>query len=194
MNGDLDIMIAEDHRDLLGKWMKILLYMKLVSFGNILLGLLPFGDGIVRLIAFAVNGACVYVLFRMSPVCKRYRTVAILNGVLMVSGLLPHSVLALVFSICSLVADYQEYAGHGDVTAGLDEKLAGKWRFLFWLEIIVTMGLSVLMAIGLVIVALVSGGTPAQTDTVGIVSTVTEILMRVIYLVYLNKTVKLFTE
>ena len=194
MNGELDIMIVEDHKVLLGKWLKILLYMKLVDLGNLLFGLLPFGDDLVRLISLAINGACVYVLVQLSPACKRYRTVAILNGVLLAGSLLSLGMLTLIFSVCGIVADYQEYAGHGDVVDALDGKLAGKWRFLFWLEVIVTMVGAVAMSVGLVIASLSGVEVPAQTDTAMFLSTATELLVRMIYLVYLNKTVKHFME
>ena len=194
MNGELELMEMKDERTLLGKWLKILLYVGLVSFGNTLLGLLPFGNSIVRLIGLALNGMCVYTMFQLSPACNRYRTVAIMKAVLLVSGIFSVGMLALVFAVCSIVADYQEYAGHGEVVAPMDEKLAGKWNFLFWLELIIGLISAVVTGAGTVIGAVSGMEGTAMAEILTVVATGIELFTRVIYLAYLSRTAKLFVE
>lgn len=192
MNGDNALMTTRDPGGVLGDWLKYLLYVKLVSVGNMLLGLLPVEPDVTPWIARVANAVCVYVLFQLSPACKRYRTVAVINGIVLIGSLFSLGSLAIVFTVCGMVGTYQEYAAHGEVVAPLDEKLTGKWRFLFYLEIILSLGGAVVSSIGVVAGTLSGIHGFDMYVVVGTLSTVIELLMRGIYLSYLNKTVKLF--
>lgn len=195
MNEELEIRgPSEEQKGLLRKWLKVLLYIQIANAVRIGFGMVFPSTGIEKWLSLMIAAPSVYVLYQLAPVCSRYRTAAIMYGVSMIGTFVKADGLSTLISVCGLVARYQEYAGHGDVTQGTDDWLSGKWHSLFLLEMIV----SVITVVGLSVGVLI--GVDAGTESNVLVKLLSSLgigitlIVRIIYLTYLNKTVKLFTE
>lgn len=172
------------------KWLQYLLYAGIAAALNTILGFL-LGDLSVWL-GIAISGAAVYLLFRLVEANERYQKAAIFAIVALVAALFNNTLLSLVGSVCSIVAEYQEYHAHSELIGERDPKLAGKWRTLFWLQFIVGLVLGLLLSFVSVILVMISGlETAAATAVLAMVLAVVTLILQVLYLVYLNRTIKL---
>ena len=172
------------------KWLQYLLYAGIAAALNTILGFL-LGD-LSRWLGLAISAAAVYLLFRLVDANERYQKAAIFSIVALVAGLFTNVLLTLVGSVCSIVAQYQEYHAHSELIVERDPRLAGKWRTLFWLQFAVGLVLGLLLSFVSVILVMVSGlETAAATAVLALVLAVVTLILQVLYLVYLNRTVKL---
>ena len=173
------------------KWLQYLLYVQIAALAISLIGYIPLVGSVTRWLTFALNIATAYLLFRLADVNPRYKTAAIFCAASLILGLMDGTVAVLAVSVCSIIAEYQEYHGHGELLEQRDPRLAGKWNFLFWLQLIVTLILSVLTSIVTVILTLLIGfGTAVTTAITTVVISILSFALRLLYLAYLHRTVK----
>ena len=184
----------EDHHALAAKWLKLLLYVCLASIGCSLLNLIPILSVVAGWGSTAVSVALVYVLFQLAPSNARYRKAAIFRCVVLVAGLLAENLLSLVISVCSIVAMYQEYMGHSEITASRAPALSDKWHSLFNIQLIVGVLSAVTSSAGVMIGVLAGMGSDALVGIIVFVMSVIGIGLNLLYLHYLNQTVKLYEE
>lgn len=197
---------AVPHKELLQKWLRLLLYIQLAGIAVSALSLIPSFSSWFSWVSYLVTIGTFFVLFRLAPANGRYRTSAVLScvslfltilnslmglasGALGIGSLLG-SLFTLAASICTLVAAYQEYHGHADVIKPLDNKLSGKWHSLFTWQIII----GVVMGFGSSIAAVVSvliGGALGVVSVIVVITGLAGICVRIVYLMYLNRTCKL---
>lgn len=173
------------------QWLQYLLYVGIATLINSILGI--FGlSGLSRWIGLAISGATVYLMFMLAGTNPRYKTAAICYLVVLASNLISAAGLALVGSICGMVATYQEYHAHGELIQERDSKLADQWNTLFGLEIALTI-------VGILLTGLLVGILAAATNlTVELVTPVVTVLVAVLgvglnllYLSYLKRTIAL---
>lgn len=172
------------------KWLKYLLYAAIAAAINYLLGNLLLGN-LSHWLDAAIKGAALYLLFQLSGSNAGYKRAAIFSAVALVINLLGIPALAVIGSICAIVAQYQEYHAHGDLIRHRDSRLAGKWGSLFWIQFAVEMSGGLL--ISMVVAVMAASGELDTVPIVAIATVATAILsvtMRVLYLVYLNRTIK----
>ena len=102
------------------------------------------------------------------------------------------AIVSLAGSVCGIVAQYQEYHAHGELISQKDPKLADKWNSLFWLELAVIVITTLLSSVLLSALVMAAGmeETAVTALVVAIVAAVT-LLMKLLYLRYLNRTTKL---
>lgn len=189
-----DLVVYESHKPLLAKWLKILLYAHLASVVCSLLGLIPVVSVVAGWGSTAVSVACIYALFQLSPACTRYQKAAIFSAVALVCGLVAQSILSLVISICSIVAMYQEYMGHSEVTSQTDPALSGKWNSLFTIQLVVGILSGVASSAGVVIGVLAQMSTDALVGIIVFIMAVIGIGLELLYLNYLNQMLKHYSE
>lgn len=209
-NNEYEIVHNEPvpHKALLQKWLPILLYVQCTGMViSALALLLPLGSW-TTWISYILTIATFSVLFQLAPACRRYRKSAvfqcislillILNALIVFNGgtsvvaSLIGSVFSIAASVCTLIAAYQEYYGHADVIRELDGKLSQRWRSLFVWQIVV----GVVIGLGSTIVAVISmmiGTADIATVAVVIVS-LAGVALRIVYLLYLGKTIKLLKD
>ena len=172
-------------------WLKYLLYVGIAAMVNSMLGLFLPGK-LSTWIGFAVSAATVYLLFRLISANARYKTAALCAGATLVIGILNIAVLSLAASICAIVAQYQEYQAHSELVRERDPKLADKWSSLFWPQFGVEVITVLLTAVFVGVLVAASGMDAAVvTGLVTVIVAVFSVILKLLYLSYLNRTVKL---
>lgn len=172
------------------KWLRYLLYIGIAALiqyflGNSLLG------GLSRWIGYALSGASIYLLYQLMGTNARYQKSVIFYGVALVVSILGIKILSLVGSICTIVAQYQEYRAHGELVAARDSALAGKWNSLFWIQLVVEMigGVVVSMIVAIVAASGEVDSAPVIAFATVAIAFISPVL-KVLYLIYLSRTIK----
>lgn len=174
------------------KWLQYLLYVGIAAEVNNLIGYIPLLSGLTRWVGIAVSAASVYLLFRLRDVNPRYLKAAVFSAVAWVGIRIGFTPLTLVGLVCSIIAQYQEYHGHSELVEDRDAKLAGRWNSLFWAQFAVSLILGLVVSLfGMVLVMLSGSDTELTTAVTSILTVVLSLVMKVLYLVYLHRTVKL---
>ena len=174
------------------KWLRYLMYVGIAALVNIILVNIPSISRLTGWISLAISAATVYLLFMLAGNNPRYKTAAIFCAVALVGGLIPITIVSLACSVCGIVAQYQEYHAHSELIEAQDPKLAGQWNTLFWLEFAVSI-IAVLLSSVIVTALVMAAGMEEAAVTaivVAIVAAVT-LLMKLLYLSYLNRTIRL---
>jgi len=180
------------------KWLQYLLYVGIAALANTILSAVPLLDGLSGWISLAINAATVFLLYKLQPSCERYFKAAIFRAVPLILGILGRlgiSVLPLLAALCGIVAEYQEFASHGELIQAWDTKLAGKWSSLFWLQFAVSI-ITTLLGSVFTAVLVAGGGMDMETATamLTVVVAMVTLLLDVLYLVYLRKTIRLLEK
>ena len=172
-------------------WLRYLLYVGIAAMANSLLGLFLPGK-LSTWIGFAISAATVYLLYRLIGANARYKTAALFGAGALICNLLGIAALSLAASICAIVAQYQEYQAHGELVRERDPKLADKWSSLFWLQFGVEVITALLTAVFVGVLVAASGMEAAVvTGLVTVIAAVFSVILKLLYLSYLNRTVKL---
>lgn len=198
----------ESHRQLLVKWLGILLWVQIVGLVASALSSVPNFGALATWFGYGVTAGAAVCLFQMTSTDTQYlkaaffliatlgcRLINLLLGDLIALLQIPNSVgsiITFVASICSIVAVYQEYTAHAGLVAEQDDKLSDNWKRLFGLQMLV----AVVKVIGLNTATMLT--VFLSVDTLVLRSVVTAVLeaaqtvLNVLYLVYLHRTWKLF--
>ncbi len=209
MDEMMDLRNQDDNRELLTKWLKLLLTVQIVSLAvsvvSTMLLLVPVGGlaKLTDLLGKVLSLCVIVVLYKLSPVNARYRF-AFIASLVAAAGTIAEQLtfgpgLALVVSLVSLagsigriVALYQEYHGHSEIAeaAGAPE-LSRKWCSLFVWQFVVGLVIS-----GVTIMVTMIG-VAAETDLVRLITilvpvvSVPALALEAVYLTYLKKTLAL---
>lgn len=193
----MNVEMQRSHIPLLQKWLRFLLYIQMAGMVLAILNLIPGINRLMTWLSYFLNAGMLYALFMMAPACIRYRKSAVYRAinlsclilVLIIKNLgLFGSIITLAGSVCGIIASYQEYHGHGEIVKEADQKLQSKWNSLFIWQMIVGVLLGVGTTVG-VVISMVSGGA-ISVDVVVAVISLPSIVLQVVYLVYLNRTLK----
>lgn len=135
--------------------------------------------------------AMIVCMFRLAPVNAHYRKAGILRavwlGCMLASLFLLPSILILTASILSIIAVYQEYNAHSEVVAEKDAKLSRNWHSLFNWSIVT----GLLVGFGSAVAALIASFAGIEitriTAIVTAVLSIPQLVIEVVYLLYLKK-------
>ena len=175
------------------KWLRYLLYIHIASIVLSLITMVWLNNPVTPWLNHGLSIAIALCLLKLAPACKRYRTAAILTaavlGFTLLSKLALGTLMALVASVLAIVAAYQELHAHGETVEEKDPALSRKWCSLF---IGILTGFTSVAATVIMVLANMNEAQIIQlvTSTIGLVALIPGIL----YLIYLNKTIKLFEE
>ena len=172
------------------KWLRFLLYVGIAAMINSILSI--FLPAVSSWLDPVLTLAALFMMSRMIPANGRYIRAILFTGVSLVITVLNIQMVALAGSICSIVGQYQEYTAHGELAAAQDSKLASRWGSLFWLQFAVSI-ITTLLGSVLISVLMASGAMDADTATIMLTVAVAfvTLVLRLLYLSYLNKTIKL---
>lgn len=182
---------------LLVKWLRNLFYIQIVSIALSLISLLPIVDTWTVWVSRAVTGAAIVCFFQLAPAQERYRKAAIYKTVMLVvtlvnSLILRSAILVLVSSVCSIIAVYQEYSGHGNLIQDADPKLSRKWHGLFTWQVLISVLIAIATAFAAVLLTMSLGaGNDTASTVVFVVMEGVSLVLEVVYLSYLNRTIGL---
>lgn len=180
-----------------GKWLRTLFYIHIGLLAATIASWLPIPDQGITWVKRILILATVLCLFRLSPLNPHYHKATIFRGlyiagVLLTPYLFQSFVITLVVSIFSILAAYHTYHGHSRLIACVDADLSQKWsRFFGWallVEVLTSIGSSILT----VAATLMGFSVSSIISTVMIILTLPRAIVDVCYLIYLNRTVRLF--
>lgn len=183
------------------KWLRNLFYIHIASTALSLISMLPIPDGWTVWVSRAISVAAIVCLFQLTPAQQRYKKAFLYRTVTFVLvlihdtrfGSLPLlSFLLLASSVCSIIAQYQEYHGHGDLIREQDPKLADKWHSLFMWQVVFSVLITFAASFLAVLVSMLMGsGTDVASTIVMVITQCLSLALEVVYLVYLNRTIHL---
>ncbi len=182
----------------LTKWLRVLMYIAIVSLANSIVNYVPFVPATVTTwISRGIMVAMIVCMFQLSSANGRYKTAAILRviwlGTLLLGTLLHiPSVLVLGTSILSIIAVYQEYHGHSEVLAEKDTVLSAKWKGLFIWSFIAPLLLSIGSSAAMVISSFMNLDVAKVTAITTGIMRIPQYVIDVIYLLYLKKMLSIF--
>lgn len=180
------------------KWLRYLLYIHIASIVLSLVTMVWLNNPVTPWLNHGLSIAIALCLLKLAPACKRYRTAAILTaavlGFTLLSKLALGTLMALVASVLAIVASYQELHAHGEAVEEKDPALSRKWCSLFLWQLLIGI-LTGFTSVAATVIMVLANLDEAQiiqlvTSTIGLVALIPGIL----YLIYLNKTIKLFEE
>jgi hypothetical protein len=182
----------------LTKWLRVLMYIAIVSLVNSIVNYVPFVPASVTTwISRGIMVAMIVCMFQLASANGRYKTAAILRAIwlgTLILGTLLHlpSVLVLGTSILSIIAVYQEYHGHSEVLAEKDTVLSAKWKGLFIWSIIAPLLLSIGSSAAMVISSFMNLDVAKVTAITTGIMRIPQYVIDVIYLLYLKKMLSIF--
>lgn len=186
----------EAHRPLLTVWLPRLFLCQIAATVITALSSISAISAVITWIARVLTLVSIVILFQLSPAHERYRKSAIFRCIVFVGTLLSllikSSLFALVWTILSLVAQYQEYSAHSDLVAEKDPKLSRNWHSLFNWQIfggVIAAIISIAAVLGGV---LLGAATENITSAALWLTTAVTIILEVFYLLYLRKTIALY--
>ena len=139
----MELFVQDDasRKDLLSKWLRVMILAQIVSLITPVFGLFRVLDGISGWITRAVSAAVLISLYQLSPANPRYRKSAHFYLVGFIGSIyqvfVGTTLLTTAAGICSIAATYQEYTAHAELLSMKDTYLADKWNSLFYWEIAV---------------------------------------------------------
>ena len=190
---------VEIKSDLLAKWIRVLIYIAIVSIVNSVISILPIiPASVTTWISRGIMVAMIVCMFRLAPVNERYKKAGILRavwlGCMIASMLFLPSILILTASILSIIAVYQEYSAHSEVVADKDAKLSRNWHSLFNWSIVT----GLLVGFGSVVTALIASFAGVEITRITAIVTgilgIPQLVIEIVYLLYLKKMSAIFDE
>ena len=182
------------------KWLRALVYIRLVSILITLLDLLPLIPTVlISLVSWAGMITAALCLLRLAPFQDRYRKAALFrigSVVCMLFSLLffRSTLVSLASSVFSIIALYQEYYGHSGLLEDVDACLAQKWSKLFLWCIVVSVLTAIISATATLIVAMSGFDAEMITAVVVAVLMAAQLAVDVVYIVYLRKTAEAYSS
>lgn len=186
------------HIPLLTTWLRYLFLLHLISVLLSVVGLIPQLTGILGWLARLVSLGCIVVLFRLGAANPRYRKSAIFYAISLggtvLGAVTGADAFSTLFSICALIAEYQEYHSHSELCADRDPALSGRWTSLFWWQFGIGFLTSFLMVAGVLIGILAEMDTDILTTVVLIPVSLVGIVLELVFLNFLKKTIALYQK
>lgn len=179
------------------KWLRYLFYVHIASVAVSALGWVSSSSALNVWLGRAVTLGVVVCMYQLAPLNPRYKKSFTLRGVMLILTLITyllHSsmLLTLAASVLSILATYQEYHAHSELVAQQDEQLSRRWSSLFIWEIIVSVLTTVLTMAATLIMVMGEIGTSAVVAVITVIMQMVSLVLGILYLVYLNRTAKLF--
>jgi len=188
----------DENKELLTKWLQVLMYIALISLINSVVDYLPFVPADASLwISRGIMLSMVIATFQLAPVNRRYRTAAIMRAVMLgcalfTSFVFGSTLLSLAASIVSIISVYQEYSAHSELVADKDPKLSRKWHSLFNWSILAAVLVSFGSVVVVLLVTMSAMDTGIVTDLIVLLLGIPQLVIQVVYMVYLKKMVTIF--
>lgn len=188
----------DENKELLTKWLQALMYIAMISLINSVVDYLPFVPADATLwISRGIMLSMVIATFQLAPVNQRYRTAAIMRVVMLgcalfTSFVVGSTLLSLAASIVSIISVYQEYSAHSELVADKDPKLSRQWHSLFNWSILAAVLVSFGSVVVVLLVTMSAMDTGIVTDLIVLLLGIPQLVIQVVYMIYLKKMVTIF--
>ena len=187
----------EAQKEWIALWLSRLFLCQIVAIA--LSALAPISGIVETVLSWAsriVSVCSILVLFKLSAAHSGYRKSAIMRCVVLGGGILSllmkSTLWASLWSILNLIALYQEYHAHADLSAEKAQTLSRRWVVLFHWQILGGV-LTGIISVFLIIGGALSGIPTASLTafTLWLVRALT-IILGITYLILLHKTIHLY--
>ncbi len=188
----------ENRFELLVKWLRVLMYIAIVSLVNSAGNFLPFVPAaITTWISRGILVAVIVCMFQLAPANARYKKAGIMRGIVLGSTLITtfvyaSSILNLAASILSIIAVYQEYNAHSELVADRDSKLSGKWQSLFMWGLIAGILVGFGSAATVLILTLMESDVVRLTAVIVGILSIPQMILDLVHMLYLKKMISIF--
>lgn len=186
----------EVHRPLITVWLSRLFLCQIAATVITALSSISVISAVITWIARVLTIVSIVILFKLSPAHERYRKSAIFRcivfGGMLLSLLIKISLFTLVWSILSLVAQYQEYSAHSDLVADKDPTLSRKWHSLFNWQIFGGVIAAIISIVAVLGGVFLGAETEIITSAALWLTTAVTLILEVFYLFYLHRTITLY--
>lgn len=182
------------------KWLRVLFYLAIASLVNSVVDYFPLVPASISTwVSRGIMAATIFCMLQLEGENKRYQKAAVFRALtlgcaLVTSFLFGSYLLSLVASVCSVLAVYQEYAAHSELTAEKNAGISRKWHNLFYWEF----AASILLSFGSMLAVVFLMSTQFQLNASRISSMVTLLLkipqfvIHVMRVLYLHQTMHCF--
>lgn len=193
-----NVVDYDAHRNIIKKWMKVLLICQIANLFASALGAISAISSIVGWVARIITIAIIVSLFNLSAVNERYRKAAIFYGISVgggiLSALLNKNMFGMVLSICSIVATYHELNAHSEITAPKNEKLSKKWHSLFYYQMVIGLISGFIVPAGVVVAVLAEVDSDVIVSFALIITAIVSVILGLFQALYLKQTLHLYSE
>jgi len=184
--------IPADNNALLYKWFGHLVQLQIFRILIIVLSAIPAANFLSSWLGRLASALSIFILLRLSAANQRYRKAALFLGIYLAGNLMGavarSNAFSMLFSICSVIAMYQEYWGHSEICVSKDYPLSEKWHSLFWWQMGIGLISSFLMAAGVVIGVLAGVEETVLTNLMVALIAIISIVLELVALGLLKKT------
>ena len=183
--------MPNETRTTLARWFKALLLCQTAELCTEVLDLFGILSGVAVWTSRIAAAVVIVTLAQMAETNPRYRKAAVFHAVALAGGVLVRlglGVLALVLSVCSLVAMYHEFGAHEQLLAPLDETLAARWHSLFYWKLFGGLLAAVVGMVPALVLTLLGWQTDAVTTVVTACIAVVTLALEGLHALYLRQT------
>ena len=188
----------ENRNELLVKWLRVLMYIVIVSLVNSALNFLPFIPAAVTTwVNRGIMVAVIISMLQLAPANERYKKAGIMRAVMLICTLITafvyaSSILSLAASILSIIAVYQEYNAHSELIADKDTKLSGKWHSLFTWGLIAGILVGFGSTVTVLILTLLESEVVRLTAIIVGILSIPQMILDLVYMLYLKSMISIF--
>ena len=197
-NNAENIVAFDPPKETVVKWLQLLFVCQIVSLVMTALGMVASIGSIIGWLSRAVSVAVIVALFKLAVANERYRKAAIFHSISVggniISALTGTNILGIVFSVCSIIASYQQLTAHAEITAPKNTKLAGKWTSLFYCQLVVGLLSGFVSSAGVVIAVLADIDPDSIVSAALIFISLINVTLGLFHVLYLKQTLALYME
>lgn len=177
-------------------WLRCLIYIHLVSIVNSLISWLSVSGSLTTWIGNLILLGVTIVMFGLAQTSDRYKKSGICRaawlGCRLINTFLPAPALfALAASLLSIIAVYEEYAGHAQIVAEKDPKLSANWARLFGWSILVSVLTSLVSTVVAIVIIAADVDVSAAQSIIMAILDIVQLAVDGFYLWYLIRTIRL---
>ena len=199
MESNYDMTFSNDSRkETFVKWLNILFISQIANLVTTALGAITSIGSIISWVSRIVSIIVIVALFKLAVVHERYRKAAIFHcisvGGGIISALINVNILGIALSVCSIIASYHQLTAHAEITAPKNAKLSGRWKSLFYCQLVVGLIAGFLSSAGVVIAVLADINSESIVSGTLVFITLVNVILGLFHVMYLKQTLTLFKE
>lgn len=188
----------DSHKDIIAKGLNTLFVCQIASLAVTALGIITPIASIVGWVSRIISIIVIVALFKLAAVHERYRKAAIFHSISVgggiVSALINMNILGIALSVCSIIASYQQLTAHAEITAPKSPRLSGKWRSLFYCQLVIGLISGFVSSAGVVIAVLADVNPDSIVSVTLIFITLVNIVLGLFHIMYLKLTLALYRD
>lgn len=193
-----NIFPFDSHREIIVKWLNILFACQIANLATTALSVITPIGSIITWVSRVVSIVVIIALFKLEAVHERYRKAAIFYSISVsggiISALINMNILGIALSVCSIIASYQQLTAHAEITAPKNAKLSGRWKSLFYCQLVIGLISGFVSSAGVVIAVLADIRSELIVSASLVFIALVNVILGLFHVMYLKQTIALFRE